>query len=183
MNDVKTELDEAPGQLPSDSLWELAARRPSLITIIGTAALFGMLLLAYSSAMRGDFVWDDDKYITSNPALRDVDGLHTIWFETPVQTQYYPLTLTTFWIEWHLRHNDPLGYHLANVVLHGVSAFLLWMLLRRLHVPGAWAAAAIWALHPVNVESVAWITERKNVLSGVFYFASMMVYLRYCGIT
>jgi tetratricopeptide (TPR) repeat protein len=183
MNEVKTDLDYAAASPTGDSLWEMAARHRSLTSVIGTAALFLMVLLAYSSAMRGDFVWDDDKYITANPALRDVDGLHTIWFEMPVQTQYYPLTLTTFWIEWHIWHDNPLGYHLVNVVLHACGAFLLWMLLSRLNVPGAWAAAAIWALHPVNVESVAWITERKNVLSGVFYFSSMMVYLRYCGIT
>jgi Flp pilus assembly protein TadD len=183
MNDTKAELEYASSEVPSDSLWALAAQRPSLMTIIGTAAMFLMVLLSYSSAMRGDFVWDDDKYITANPALRDVDGLHTIWFGQPVQTQYYPLTLTSFWIEWRLWHASPLGYHLVNVVLHAIGAMLLWILLRRLNVPGAWAAAAIWAVHPVNVESVAWITERKNVLSGVFYFASMMVYLRYCGIT
>src|SRR4029450_5427971 len=94
----------------------------------------------------------------------------------------YPMVFSMFWIEYRLWDLNPLGYHLVNVLLHGIGAVLLWFVLRRLAVPGAWLAAAVFALHPVHVESVAWVTERKNVLSGVLYFAAMLTYFRFCQI-
>ncbi len=143
----------------------------------------GLLLLvtfvAYIPAINGGFVWDDDAYITENQTLRTFEGLGRIWFEIGAVPQYYPLVHSTFWAEYHLWQLHPMGYHIVNVLLHGLNAILLWMLLRRLSVPAAWLAAAIFALHPVNVESVAWITERKNVLSGLFYFSSMLAYLHF----
>jgi len=139
-----------------------------------------MTLTAYLPSLRGDFLWDDDAYVTKNKTLRDADGLRRIWFELGAVPQYYPLVHTTFWLEYHLWGLRPLGYHLTNVLLHAVNAVLLWFLLRRLSVPGSWAAAALFALHPVHVESVAWITERKNVLSGAFYFSSVLAYLGFC---
>jgi len=141
-----------------------------------------LVLIAYIPALRAGFVWDDDRYVTENPTLRTLDGLRRIWFELGAVPQYYPLVHTTFWIEYHLWQLSPLGYHLDNILLHALNAILLWILLRRLSVPGAWVAAAIFALHPVHVESVAWITERKNVLSGFFYLSALLAYLRFFGL-
>jgi tetratricopeptide (TPR) repeat protein len=141
-----------------------------------------LTLLVYVPAITGSFVWDDDFYVTDNITLRSAEGLKRIWTEPGAVPQYYPLVHTGFWLEYHLWNLDPYGYHLVNVLLHALGAVLLWLLLRRLAVPGAWFAAMIFALHPINVESAAWITERKNVLSGLFYFASMLVYFRWAGI-
>ena len=141
--------------------------------------LIVLTVAAYVPALRGGFVWDDDKYVTANPTLRTTDGLAKIWFEIGATIQYYPLVFTTFWIEHRLWGLEPFGYHLVNVLLHATSAGLLWTLLRRLTVPGAWLAAAVFAIHPVHVESVAWITERKNTLSGVFYLLAVLTYLRF----
>ncbi len=136
-------------------------------------------LIVYIPALRGGFVWDDDSYVTANETLRDLEGLRRIWFEPGAVPQYYPLVHTTFWIEQHLWNLNPFGYHLVNVLLHALSAILVWALLRRLRVPGSWIAALIFAIHPVHVESVAWITERKNVLSGAFYLGAMLAYFRF----
>jgi len=141
-----------------------------------------VVLLAYLPVLRCGFIWDDDAYVTENPTLHDLGGLQRIWFEVGAVPQYYPLVHTTFWLEYHLWGLHPLGYHLVNVLLHATAAILLWQVLLRLRIRGAWLAAVIFALHPVCVESVAWITERKNVLSAVFYFAAAMAYLRFAGL-
>ena len=148
--------------------------------ILFTLALVVLTFVAYWPAIRdGGFIWDDDDYITANKTLRDVGGLKDIWMSPKATPQYYPLVHTGYWIEYRLWGLDPTGYHATNVLLHALVSVLLWRLLRRLAVPGAWLAAGLFALHPVHVESVAWITERKNVLSGVFYLASMLVYLKW----
>ncbi len=100
-----------------------------------------------------------------------------IWTKPGVTPQYYPLVHSVFWIEHRLWGDSPRGYHLLNILLHVCSALLLVRILRRLQVPGAWLAGAIFALHPIEAESVAWITELKNTLSGLFFFATMLVYL------
>jgi protein O-mannosyl-transferase len=147
---------------------------------LGAAALVLITLLAYTPATRSGFIWDDDVYIENNQTLRTADGLRQIWSQPGATPQYYPLVFTSFWLEYHIWGLQPAGYHLVNVLLHAANALLLWVVLRRLAVPGAWFAAAIFALHPVAVESVAWVTERKNVLSGFFYFCALLAYLRFC---
>jgi Flp pilus assembly protein TadD len=141
--------------------------------------LVAVTLVAYLPALLGQFVWDDDKYVTNNLLLRSLKGLWQIWFVPGATVQYYPLTFTSFWVDYHLWQLNPMGYHLTNVLLQALNAILLWTVLRRLNVRGTWLAAAIFALHPVGVESVAWVTERKNVLSAVFYFAAALAYLRF----
>jgi hypothetical protein len=136
------------------------------------AALLALAtLVAYAPALGGGFVWDDDAHVTQNPRLDSVEGLVQIWTDPRAipQRQNYPLTFTTFWVETRLYGVDPFGYHLVNVLLHIASALLLWRLLLRWGIPGAFLAAALFALHPIEVESVAWVSERKNTLSTFLY--------------
>src|SRR5213592_2632601 len=138
-------------------------------------------IFAYRPAWNGGFLWDDDVYITNNELLTAPNGLRRIWFSLDSPSQYFPLTYTVFRMEHRLWGLDTTGYHWVNLLLHTANALLVWRLLRRLGVPGAWLAAAMFALHPVQVESVAWITELKNTLSGVFYLGAALVYLRFAS--
>ena len=153
--------------------------RGRLLPVWQASLIILLVFLAYLPALHSGFIWDDDSYVTENPTLRDLGGLRRIWFEVGAVPQYYPMVHTTFWLEYHLWGLNPLGYHLINVLLHAAAAVLLWRVLRRLQIRGAWLAAIIFALHPVEAESVAWITERKNVLSAVFYFAAALAYFRF----
>jgi tetratricopeptide (TPR) repeat protein len=160
-------------------LTELAANRPDR-TILGGVALIALAtFIVYLPAIRGGFIWDDPDYILNNRTLRDLGGLWRIWTAPTSLPQWYPLVHTSFWIEYHLWQVRPAGYHIDNVLLHIGAALLVWRLLRKLAVPGAFLAAAIFALHPLNVESVAWVTERKNVLSLVLGLLALLSYLRY----
>jgi hypothetical protein len=146
-------------------------------TVLG-ALIFLLTVLAYIPAMRAGFVFDDSSLITNNPTVKGSDGLHRIWFTTEAP-DYYPLTWSLWWMEWRLWDARPMGYHVVNVLLHAVNAVLAWMILRKLKVPGAWVAALIFAIHPVNVATVAWISEQKNTLSMLFYLCAILVYLRF----
>lgn len=145
---------------------------------LGVALLFVVTFISYAPSLQGDFLWDDDDYVTNNSTLNDAPGLYRIWFEFGATRQYYPLVYTTFWLEKHVWGLNPIGYHVVNVLLHAAGALLLWRVLVTLKIPGALLAAVLFVLHPLHVESVAWITERKNVLSGLFYFAAGLAYLR-----
>jgi tetratricopeptide (TPR) repeat protein len=142
------------------------------------ALIFLMTLAAYAPALRGGFIWDDDGHVT-RPDLRSLHGLGRIWFDLGATQQYYPMLHSAFWVEHRLWGDAPLGYHLLNVLLHALAACLFAMVLRRLAVPGAWLAGAVFALHPVYVESVAWISEQKNTLSTVFYLLAVLGYFRW----
>jgi tetratricopeptide (TPR) repeat protein len=146
---------------------------------IVAGALLTVIVVAYLPAMRGDFVWDDEDYVSGNVTLRSAEGLRSIWLDPAATPQYYPLVFTSFWLEYRLWGLAPAGYHITNLVLHVAAGIILWQVLLLLSIPGAWLVAAIFAVHPVHVESVAWITERKNVLSGVFYLSAMLVYLHF----
>ncbi|MGA8889962.1 MAG: tetratricopeptide repeat protein [Anaeromyxobacteraceae bacterium] len=133
-------------------------------------------LVAWWPAFRAGFVWDDRTLLLDSPLVRG--PLAPIWLGTDAP-DYWPLTWTSFWAEWRLWGTDPAPYHALNVVLHLVASLLLWRLLRALRIPGAAVAGLLFAVHPVAVESVAWVSERKNVLSGVFFFASLLAWARF----
>jgi tetratricopeptide (TPR) repeat protein len=136
------------------------------------------LLAVYGPALNGAVLWDDDAHVT-RPALRSLQGLWSIWTRPGATQQYYPVLHSAFWLEHLIWGDAPLGYHLLNLALHAVLCLLLFCVLRRLSVPGAVLAVAAFALHPVCAESVAWISEQKNTLSGVFYMAAALCYLRF----
>jgi len=135
-------------------------------------------MLAYQPAWHGGFVWDDEPNIAS-PELRSLDGLRRIWFQPRATQQYQPLHYSSSWLQQRLMGNSPAGYHLVNLLLHIGCVVLVLKILRFLRVPGAELAAIIFALHPVNVETVAWIAERKNTLAGVFGLAATLWYLKF----
>jgi tetratricopeptide (TPR) repeat protein len=141
-------------------------------------ALFVVTLVAYAPAITAEFIWNDSDYVTA-PELRSLSGLGRIWFEVGATEQYYPLLHSAFWVQHQLWGDAPTGYHLVNILLHATAACLLVVVLRRLAIPGAWLAGFIFALHPVYVESVAWISEQKNTLSLVFYLVAALIYLRF----
>jgi len=152
------------------------AARSTLWLAAGLAAL---VLATYVPAFGAGFVWDDDYHVYANRTLRSLEGLGSIWVDPFATPQYYPLVHTSLWLEYRLAGDSPPLYHFTNVVLHAANAVILWRVLVRLAVPGAWLVAAIFALHPMQVESVAWISERKNVLSACFYLSAALVYLRF----
>lgn len=156
------------------------SNRPPLWQIAMPGALLVLLtFIAYIPALHGQFIWDDDAHVTRSTALHTLGGLWRIWFEPGATQQYYPLTHSSFWIDYHLWKLNTLPYHVENILLHGINAFLVWRILTRLKVPGAWLGAALFALHPVCVESVAWISERKNTLSGLFFLLSLFAAIEF----
>ena len=128
--------------------------------------------------MSGGFVWDDGIYITGNPLVKAPDGLYRFWFTTEA-FDYYPMTWSLWSLEWRQWSEAAAGYHLISVLLNAINAVLLWLVLRRLDIPGAWFAAVVFAIHPVNVASVAWISEQKNTLAMLFCVQAVLFYLRF----
>ncbi len=139
--------------------------------------LAGGVLLAYQPVWRAGFIWDDDVHLTANPCIVGPLGFKEIW--TSSAAIYYPLVLTSFWLQHALWGLNPGPYHVVNVLVHLACALLLWRALHVLKIRGAWLGAALWALHPVQVESVAWITELKNTQSCFFYLLTVLGFLRW----
>jgi tetratricopeptide (TPR) repeat protein len=163
------------------------ARRPDFVAAarafgpkdwLFIVALLAAVVLVYQPVWQGQMLWDDATHV-ARPDLQSWHGLYRIWFEVGATQQYYPLSETAFWLQYTLWGDAMTGYHLVNIALHGLAAVMVALVLRQLAIPGAYLAAAIFALHPVNVESVAWITEQKNTLSAVFYLGAAMAYLRF----
>ncbi len=155
----------------------------SRYSLVKKTLIIVLALLVYFPAIQGEFIWDDDAYVFENSSLRSVSGLKDIWSNPDSSPQYYPLVFTSFWIEYHLWGVSPAGFHVTNLILHLLAGLLLWQCLVRLGVPSAWLAATIFILHPVQVESVAWIAERKNVLSLVFYLGAALLLIRFFNIS
>lgn len=152
---------------------------PAWRTILAAAVLVVATLLAYLPSFGNGFVWDDEQYVHAQPLIESWGGLARIWLEPGATKAYYPVTFTTFFVEHLLWGKEPRGYHAVNVLLHVVNALLVWACLGHLRVPGAWGAALLFALHPVHVESVAWVAERKNLASGLCYLAATLAWLSY----
>jgi tetratricopeptide (TPR) repeat protein len=150
---------------PDKRMWLMAG----LLSLIG--------LTAYLPVLQNGFVWDDDTFLTNNPLIKAPDGLFRFWFSTQA-SDYWPVTSSTLWLEWRLWGMHAAGYHATNLVLHVAEGLMLWAILRRLRVPGAYLAALLFVVHPVNVESVAWIAQRKNLMAMLFYLASIYFFVR-----
>ena len=165
----------SPKESPADGPGRRTFRLPDAIRYL---SILCATLVAYLPALRGGLLWDDSSHVT-RPDLQSLHGLWRIWFDLGATQQYYPLLHSAFWMEHRIWGDAVLGYHLTNVTLHAASACLVVMIVRRLSLPGAWLAGLVFALHPVSVEAVAWISEQKSTLSGVFYLASALAYLRF----
>jgi protein O-mannosyl-transferase len=151
---------------------------PPLYVLAGAALIILAAVFTYLPSIRGGFILDDDLYLTRNNIVKASDGLYRFWCTLEAE-DYWPMTYTSFWIDWRLWGMNPTGYHVLNLVLHIVASLLIWLVLRRLSIPGAFWAALIFALHPVNVESVAWISQRKNNLAMLFFLLSILWYLKF----
>src|SRR5580700_10261492 len=165
--------------MPRKAVAGPASSSPARLREIAAGALlFCATLAAYIPALQGGLLWDDAGHVTK-PDLQSLHGLWRIWFEFGSTQQYYPLLHSAFWVEHRLWGDVVLGYHVTNILLHALSACLLVVILRYLRLPGAWLAGFLFALHPVCVEAVAWISEQKSTLSAVFYLASALCYLHF----
>ena len=154
------------------NLWRSWGAGAALITLLTVAA--------YLPVLHAGFIWDDDAYVPANPLLSTPDGLKRIWLSPPTTTPaYFPMVNTTLRFEYALWGLNPTGYHIVNILLHVINALLVWTVLRGLAVPGSWLVAAIWAVHPVNVESVVWITELKNTQSTLFYLLALLAWMKF----
>ena len=168
-------MSEKPEVLPIAPDGEPTSRRR---VILLATLIFVVTAAAYIPAMRGAFIWDDRVSVFENPLIHARDGLRRIWF-TNEAIDYWPLTYTMHWFEWRIWRAHPEPYHVANILLHAASAVVLWRVLRRLKMRGAFLAALVFGVHPVAVASVAWITERKNTLSMLLYLLTALAYLRF----
>jgi tetratricopeptide (TPR) repeat protein len=150
-----------------------AIARPVLRAALGVACIVVLVFAAYWPVLRGEFIWDDPLLVDSNPLVTGKLGLSTIWFQTD-----FPLTSVAFWLQRLAWGNNATGYHIVNVALHAIDACLVWAVLARLGIRGAWLAAALFAVHPVGVGTAGWISEQKNTLSLLFYLASFWLFLK-----
>ena len=151
-------------------------------TFLKTVGLLTLAVAVYLPAVKAGYIWDDAAHVAADERLESLEGLVQIWTDPTSSQQYYPLTHTSFWLEFRLWGYRPAGYHLDNILLHALSGILFWRILVRLGVPGAWLAAALFVVHPVHVESVAWVSERKNCLSTALYLGAALSYFRFTGL-
>lgn len=155
-------------------------------SVTGALALLTLGFVAYLPALRGEYIWDDTA-VWDNYLLEDLTGLWKLWTDpsletNPYEEHYWPVTYTSFWIEARLWGLHPFSLHLVNILLHCLNCILLWRIILTLGLRGAWYAAALFAVHPAHVESVAWIVERKDLLSATFYFLAAMSFMKFAGL-
>jgi tetratricopeptide (TPR) repeat protein len=157
---------------------EINTKRSLSFNGVFRAALILLLVfIAYLPVLKAGFIWDDDDFLTNNALIKASDGLYRFWFTTE-PPDYFPLTSTMLWIEWRVWGGNAMGYHVINILLHGLTSILLWMVLKEMGIPWSWLGGLLFGLHPVAAESVAWITERKNTLPMVFYILSFLFFIR-----
>jgi len=149
----------------------------NLSVLAGVTLIALLAILAYLPSIRGGFVMDDDMFVKENNLIQAPDALRKLWC-TAEYDEYYPVSYSTIWIERRLWEMTPTGYHVVNLILHIVEALLIWAILRKLSIPGAFLAAVVFIVHPVNVESVAWIAQRRNVVAMLFFLLSILWYLK-----
>jgi protein O-mannosyl-transferase len=169
----KSSIKLAPQVLSRTSI---SSALPFSVTA-GVAIIILVVFIAYFPSISGDFILDDDLMMAANKNINASDGLFYFWC-TDIEQDYWPMTSTTFWLEWRMWDRHTTGYHITNLILHIVESLLIWLILRRLSIPGAFLAAVFFAVHPVNVESVAWIAQRKNTMAMLFFLLSILCYLR-----
>ncbi len=174
----RTRRRTGPGQREEGPLRKVDSRASRLRDAGTWALILCATVAAYLPALRGGLLWDDNMHVT-RADLTSLHGLWRIWFDLGATQQYYPLLHSAFWLEHRLWGDAVLGYHLTNVALHAAAACLVVMIVRRLSLPGAWLAGFIFALHPVCVEAVAWISEQKSTLSGFLYLSAALTYLHF----
>jgi tetratricopeptide (TPR) repeat protein len=155
-----------------------------LDAVDGMVVLRGVFIAAaalwmFAPVLHGDWLWDDDVDVAQNPVIQSANGLWSIWFRPGTLIDYYPLKASVQWVQWHLWGDDTFGYHVTNLVLHIASSLLVWRLFHKLGLRLAWLGGLLFAIHPVQVESVAWITELKNTLSMPLFLLSMIFYVDY----
>jgi tetratricopeptide (TPR) repeat protein len=154
---------------------------PELLPGLQAAVIIVSTMVIYWPALHGGWLWDDNVDITENLTTKGARGLWNIWFEPGTQPDYYPIKASVQWAQWHLWGADTFGYHVTNVMLHIASALLVWRLFDKLGLRLAWLGGLIFAVHPVQVESVAWIAELKNALAMPFFLLAAIFYLEYDG--
>ena len=174
-----TEDSKSSGECLARTQPAVSASIPLPPVVPAAVVLIAVLtFVAYLPCLNGGFIWDDnDLYITRNPIIPASDGLHRFW-STSEPYDFYPLSNTSLWIEWRLWGMNPAGYHVSNLIFHIVEALLIWIVLRKLSIQGAFLAGLIFALHPVNVEPVAWISQRKDMMAVLFFLVSILWYLK-----
>ncbi len=149
---------------------------------VGAVGILLLTLIAYAPLRWAKFIWDDRLWLLHNPVVLHWDKLLMAWINLTQDPQYYPLVFTVFNVEYHLWNFNPIWYHLVNILLQAINGLLLWWLLARLRIRGAWLAAAIFTIHPVQVETVGWVAEMKNLLSGFLYLLATLAYVRASGL-
>lgn len=179
--------DKAPGE-PSHGLWSPPQVDPVPLSpsdppgwesaLVKAAAILLACLWIYSPVYHGEWLWDDDYLLTDNAVVQSPDGLWKIWFK-PATADYFPLTMSALWLQWKFFGPDSTGYHIVSIVLHALGAGLVWRLLVKIGVPGAWVAGMVFAVHPLAVESVAWVSELKNTFSLPFFLVAACFFVRF----
>ena len=173
MSNPNQSLNKPASQVQSRTSGPLAP----LYTLLGVAIIVFVAFAVYFPSLHGGFIFDDELYVTNQKIIFNSDALYQFWF-TANTVDYYPVYNTVLWIEWRLWGMKPTGYHIVNLVLHIAESLLIWLILRKLSIIGAFLAAVIFVVHPVNVESVAWITQLKDMLALLFFLLSILWYLK-----